>query len=142
MKFNANAIAITALSTVRAQSKMSTAMTIFVDEVAHPSSAESHRARCVARFQTEIGQKPATASTYYDLCSTRYMETAEMQNAQVIGSNPTRIYTAYKCKPGSNIVTARVVLPKMSDTEQMTAGLSFTGLVKGVLSIGDTAPAH
>lgn len=142
MKFSVSAIASSAIGTVRAASKMSTAMAIFVDEVSHPSDVnDSHRARCIQRFQTEIQQKPATASTYYDLCSNKYLESAELQNVEVIHSNPARIYTAYKCKPGTNIVAARIVLPKKGDTETMSAGLSFNGLVKGVLQIGDIAPA-
>lgn len=147
MKSSANTIIATqVLSSIRPthankQSNVSAAMMIFVDEVNSPTeSGKSHRARCVARFESELKQKPATASTYYNICSTYYRETADQVSEQTISKNPPRIYTVYKTKPGTNTITQRIVTSVQRDAEAIKSGLTFSGVARGILQVGQEAP--
>lgn len=148
MKSSAIVIATSVLSSMRMThaskpNNMTSAMMIFVDEINSPSdSTKSHRARCVSRFADELKQKPATASTYYNLCSDKYLSAAEQVSVHTINRNPPRLYTIYKTKPGTDIISHRIVLPVQRDAIELCSGITFSGVVKGVLDIGQSAPGQ
>lgn len=147
MKSSASVIATSVLSAMRPThankpSNMTSAMMIFVDEINCPSIPDkSHRARCVARFESELNQKPATASTYYNLCSDKYLSAAEEVSVNTITRKPPRLYTVYKTKPGTDVISHRIVLPVQRDAMELCTGITFSGVVKGVLDIGQAAPS-
>lgn len=138
---NVISIASAAVNSVRQGTNMARAMSIYVDEMSAPTSELSHRARCVARFQQELGQQETTASTYYALCGDKFLEQADQVSALVAKSSAPRKYTVFKTKPGTDTITARIVLPVKGDADKLCTGLSFTGVVKGVLDVGQHAPA-
>ncbi len=129
-----------AIGSVRNGSKMSHAMGLYVQEINSPSSDKSHRQRCVSAFKSHLNMVDTTASTYYDLCSKQFLEQAEQQNEQIAAGKHARVYTAFRVKPGTNIIAQRVVLTKQSETEQIATGFGMTGVVKGVVALGAQAP--
>lgn len=147
MKSSATVIANSVLASMRTThaskpSNMTSAMMIFIDEINSPTEAnKSHRARCVARFEAELNQKPATASTYFNLCSEKYLKMAEEVSVNTITRKPPRLYTVYKTKPGSSVIAHRIVLPVQRDAVELCSGMTFSGVAKGVLDVGQSAPS-
>jgi hypothetical protein len=131
MKKSANSTNVTSIA--RPGSKRDDALRIFQSV----APGKSHRQDTIAQLQSQLGQKPVTAATYYDFC-VKALEQAQVENTQrAISSSAARKYTAVKFERGSDSVVNRAAtFLKRADAEQFNSSLGYNKVVPGVVLAG------
>lgn len=120
-------------------SNMSKALTIFQTLSSSVDPDQSLRQRCIESFTANLGQKPVTAATYFNLCVQKAEHTQNEADDKVRASNNIRKFSAVKTTNASSDVAKKVHLFLTKKAAQEYATLhNYGGVVKGVVEAGQT----
>ncbi|MFY0656393.1 MAG: hypothetical protein JXR12_06555 [Neptunomonas phycophila] len=124
----------------RENSKMAKALAIFHTEMATENSDTSLRQRCIAQFQSELGQAQVTAATYYNLCVQK-AETAQVEiDDKVIASKRQHKFSAVRTENASSDVAKKVhYFFSRKAAQTFASNFNYSGVVKGIVEPGQVA---
>ena len=126
-----------ASTTAREGSNMAKALAIFQTEEATVNPEVSLRQRCIALFQSELGQKTVTAATYFNLCIQKMELLQNDEDEKVRVSKRAHKFSAVRTKNASSDVAGKVhvFLSKKKATDYAT-NHNYGGVVKGIVEPG------
>lgn len=125
--------------TARENSKMASALAIFQSEM-NTDSDTSLRQRCIAKFQSELGQKQVTAATYFNLCVQKAEATQQEQDEKVIASKRQHKFSAVRTENASSDVAKKVhYFFSRKAAQDFADNFNYSGVVKGIVEPGQVA---
>ena len=124
----------------RVNSNMAKAVSIFASESQTVNADDSLRQRCIARFQSELGQAKVTAATYYNLCVQKAEAVQTEQDQKVLESKRVHKFSAIRTETASRDVAKKVHYFFSKKAAQDFATLhNYSGVMKGIVQPGQVA---
>lgn len=125
--------------TARENSKMASALAIFHAEMATDSDT-SLRQRCIAKFQSDLGQKQVTAATYFNLCVQKAEAAQTEEDDKVIQSKRQHKFSAVRTENASSDVAKKVhYFFSRKAAQHFADNFNYSGVVKGIVEPGQVA---
>lgn len=124
---------VAVVSNVRADTKMNSAMQIFLSIPAD----DNKRQTCLKRFQKELGMQERTANTYYTLCVDKLLKLQAPETEKALESSKAKKFTSVKCERGTNVAAHVAVFLSKAAAEEFNTKIPGFSTYPGVVNEGE-----